>query len=819
MRMGKSSALRSLSALAFTITILCLLPVSALAQDPTRFESDIQGFEAVDLVSPPPEDPVLFVGSSSVRGWPDIPGDFPDYPAINRGFGGSQMSDVLYYFDRVVAAYEPALVLVYEGDNDLAGGKSVDMVYEDYLTFVEMVREQLPGTDVVFIATKPSPSRENILEEMRELNERLTALADENSDLWFADVFSPMLDANGDPRAELFGSDMLHMNADGYVLWKDVVTPVIEAWANSGMQTFLVDFGASDLTTAYGPEPNDPVNYWNNVTDEIGSSETGQLLNLVTIENYVTEMGLEIVSPFSPGGPNRSGTAESTQFAANATGDSLYGHIEEWGGATDILPSFRLTGLDVELTYNLTFYASRLGVGDVRETGFAVIGESSTYVTLDPANNIENVVMAGGIIPDPNGQIVVSMEPTENNTNGMHFIYLGALKIEKIPEQAPVVFVQEPADQTAVEYRSATFEAEVDSTPPYTVQWYQDGEAIPDANDFAYTIDIVTPDMNGAAFSVEVSNLLYSATSGQAFLTVIPDTNAPVLVSAESGNGFTIDLIFDELIDPETVTPVENYTVNNGAVEVAAAELGEDGRTVVLTLAESITGSFIVSVNSVQDLAGNEIAADSLVIGDVRLQVFLFDFGSSNTPTGTDGDIVYNDVTQSVGCSDTGALLGLTTVDGVATEAGLVMLSRFNGANESGTQASSLFAASATRDSLFGNTASFGGLDNVFPSFQLIGLDPLVAYDLVFYGSRMGASDVRETGYTVVGANSGFAALNPASNVNDYTMVTEIQPDETGAITVSIAPTENNTNSYKFTYLGVLKVGPSPVEVEGVSSR
>ena len=103
------------------LCVLCFLSSVLKAQG---FESEIRAFEQADIVSPPPANPVLFVGSSSIRVWPDLPGDFPDYPVMNRGFGGSQMSDVLYYFDRIVAPYDPAIILVYEGDNDLAAGKS-----------------------------------------------------------------------------------------------------------------------------------------------------------------------------------------------------------------------------------------------------------------------------------------------------------------------------------------------------------------------------------------------------------------------------------------------------------------------------------------------------------------------------------------------------------------------------------------------------------------------------------------------------------------------------------------------------------------------
>ena len=205
---------------------LCFLSTALFAQG---FEAEISAFEQADLSSPPPANPVLFVGSSSIRVWPNLAGDFPDYPVMNRGFGGSQMSDVLYYFDRVVAVYNPALILVYEGDNDLAAGKSVEQVYADYVAFLTLVEEQLPDADVAFISTKPSPSRSQYLEVTRQLNARLEELTSNDSHLLFIDVFTPMLNDSGQPRPELFGGDMLHMNAAGYELWKSIIPlPIVK---------------------------------------------------------------------------------------------------------------------------------------------------------------------------------------------------------------------------------------------------------------------------------------------------------------------------------------------------------------------------------------------------------------------------------------------------------------------------------------------------------------------------------------------------------------------------------------------------------------
>jgi lysophospholipase L1-like esterase len=207
------------------------VPLTVTAQDPQRFEPDIAAFERADAAKPPPLRPVLFAGSSSLRLWPELPGVFPGYPVLNRGFGGSHMTDLLHYFDRVVKRYEPAVVVVYEGDNDLAAEKPAGQVYTDCTRFVARVRLELPGTDVIFIAVKPSPNRAKYLEAQRDLNDRLRRLAEQDARVSFVDVFTPMLGADGQPRPELFQADQLHLNAAGYELWRERVGAALAAWS------------------------------------------------------------------------------------------------------------------------------------------------------------------------------------------------------------------------------------------------------------------------------------------------------------------------------------------------------------------------------------------------------------------------------------------------------------------------------------------------------------------------------------------------------------------------------------------------------------
>ncbi len=191
--------------------------------EPTVFEPEIRKFEVVDKRTPPPTNAILFTGSSSVRLWTNLTADFPKRVVLNRGFGGSHMSDLLHYFDRVVVPYHPKAIVVYEGDNDLAAGKTPAAVLKDYQEFVGRVEKQLPGTPIIFLAVKPSRARLAQIEVQREFNASLKALAAKHSGLSYVDTFTPILDAAGQPRNELLREDGLHLNEHGYAIWREVV--------------------------------------------------------------------------------------------------------------------------------------------------------------------------------------------------------------------------------------------------------------------------------------------------------------------------------------------------------------------------------------------------------------------------------------------------------------------------------------------------------------------------------------------------------------------------------------------------------------------
>ena len=196
--------------------------------DPHRFEEAIEAFEAADKLSPPGKGKVLFVGSSSIRGW-DTESAFPSIKSINRGFGGAQTTDVVFYFKRVVLPYEPSVVISYVGGNDIARwGKSVDHVIEDQERLVELIRNNLRETKVVLVSMKPTIRRADFWSEMEKVNEQLKALCLKDPNLFYADISTPMLDTGMPPSEDLFVEDGQHLSEKGYELWASVILPLIE---------------------------------------------------------------------------------------------------------------------------------------------------------------------------------------------------------------------------------------------------------------------------------------------------------------------------------------------------------------------------------------------------------------------------------------------------------------------------------------------------------------------------------------------------------------------------------------------------------------
>jgi len=199
---------------------------SRLDPDPNRFAGEIKAFAEWDSRNAVPAEPVLFVGSSSIRMWRTLE-SFPELPVVNRGFGGSHISDVIHYLDRVVLPYNPKVLVFYAGDNDIAGGKSAQRVAQDYRRFVQLVHAKFPAVRIVYVTIKPCHCRWSLWPEMDKANGLVRDFCSQDERLFFADVAMPLFGDDGMPRRELFLPDQLHLNPQGYAVWTRMLAPIL----------------------------------------------------------------------------------------------------------------------------------------------------------------------------------------------------------------------------------------------------------------------------------------------------------------------------------------------------------------------------------------------------------------------------------------------------------------------------------------------------------------------------------------------------------------------------------------------------------------
>lgn len=211
------------------LPVLTEVIIGAENKENNPWKAEFDWFEQEDQAGlPAKKDLILFTGSSSIRFWDSLSKDFNGFNVLNRGFGGSQIDDLLLHTERVIFKYQPATLVIYSGDNDISSGKTPQKVLEDYKALVDKVKGQIPDATFIIINIKPSPSRFDKIDEIREANSLIKEWANKQKDVQIADIASVMVDKEGRPLEGFYLEDNLHLNEKGYELWKNILMPLLK---------------------------------------------------------------------------------------------------------------------------------------------------------------------------------------------------------------------------------------------------------------------------------------------------------------------------------------------------------------------------------------------------------------------------------------------------------------------------------------------------------------------------------------------------------------------------------------------------------------
>ena len=217
----------------YLLTFLFFLGIlTATAQTPSKipFQNEIDVFIKKDSIAMPAANSILFVGSSSFNYWKDISTYFPGYPIINRGFGGSSLTDIIYFNQETILKYKPKQIYIYCGENDIAASDTITpaIVFERFKTLYTIIITHLGNkVPVMYVSIKPSVARWSMEEKFVAANTLIRNFINKQKNTQFLDVHSAMLDTSGMVYKDIFIADKLHMNAKGYAIWQKIIAPTL----------------------------------------------------------------------------------------------------------------------------------------------------------------------------------------------------------------------------------------------------------------------------------------------------------------------------------------------------------------------------------------------------------------------------------------------------------------------------------------------------------------------------------------------------------------------------------------------------------------
>jgi lysophospholipase L1-like esterase len=211
------------------IYLLLALIFIGIAVQAQPFMNEIKAFRSADSAHRTPAHPVVLIGSSSFTKWQDVSNYFPNNVILNRGFGGSTLSHLIQYADDIVLKYHPKQVIIYCGENDFAEGPQItaDTVFNRFFRLFSIIRNKFHKVPIAYISMKPSPSRTKLLDQFKVCNAKIETFMKTQKKAQFINVYTPMLNADGTMKPEIYRADSLHMNSKGYEIWQKVIQPYL----------------------------------------------------------------------------------------------------------------------------------------------------------------------------------------------------------------------------------------------------------------------------------------------------------------------------------------------------------------------------------------------------------------------------------------------------------------------------------------------------------------------------------------------------------------------------------------------------------------
>ena len=199
-----------------------------------RFADQIKLMLDGDRAAPPPQNAILFIGSSIFRQWTNVKEQMAPLPVFNRAFGGSRTWEVLHYMGQIVLPYRPRIIVYYTGSNDVNAGQSAQAILGRTMEFMARAHTALPATRIYYVAINRSPDKRDKWDVVDAVNAQMKTTASSTPYVGYIDL-NPVLFKHGEPRMELYRPDGLHFHPPAYDEFTAIMKPVLtQAWHEVG---------------------------------------------------------------------------------------------------------------------------------------------------------------------------------------------------------------------------------------------------------------------------------------------------------------------------------------------------------------------------------------------------------------------------------------------------------------------------------------------------------------------------------------------------------------------------------------------------------
>lgn len=189
------------------------------------YEEKVKQFEKDNAAQPYYD--IVFVGDSLTDGY-DVNSAFPNYIVANRGIGGDTTSGLIKRMKVSIYDANPKLVVILIGGNDVLSGRSDNYILNNCSKIIDMIQQHCPNTKILIQSFYPlSSDWQRAAATMLRLNPEMVEIA-EGYGCTYVDVFSSLLDANGEYLNPGFTEDGVHLNSAGQAVVTEVLKPYIE---------------------------------------------------------------------------------------------------------------------------------------------------------------------------------------------------------------------------------------------------------------------------------------------------------------------------------------------------------------------------------------------------------------------------------------------------------------------------------------------------------------------------------------------------------------------------------------------------------------